>query len=109
MRLAIDNKRLVALIILIGVLGVAFSLVCSEGIHLPFVGDTDGKCAVMTHSAVVDAVLGSESSHTLVSPLITLVVGLLAFSFLFEAPARFVLASASPSPPPDPRFGRLRI
>jgi hypothetical protein len=109
LRLAVDNKRWVALILVVGLLAVALTLVCSEGVHLPFLGGMDGKCAVMSHSGSADAIFSSDSAHTLVSQLLILGVALVAFTLLFEAPARLVLASASPSPPPDPRFGRLRL
>jgi len=109
MRLAIENKKWMALILVIGVVAASLSLVCTEGIHIPFLGTMDGQCLVMTHSAAVDAVLGSDSSHTLVPQLLVLAVGLAAFTSLLQAPARFVLVSASLSPPPDPRYGRLRL
>ena len=110
MRFAISSKWWVASILVIGLFSVALTFVCSEGIHLPFSGTMDTKCAIMGHSDGAAAIAESESASTLVPQLLVVAAGFVAFIFLFEAPARLVPASASSSsPPPDPRFGRFRV
>ncbi len=109
MRIVMSSRRWVASILMVGLLVGALTLVCTEGIHLPFSAPIDGNCAIVTHSGIGFATLGSESSQTLVPQLALLAAGLFAFAILFEAPARRVPVVVSPSPPPDPRFGRFRI
>ena len=107
--MAIGSRRLVASILVIGLLSVALSLVCSEGAHLPFLGGLDGKCAVMAHTDIVPAIVGSESSGTLVSQLVVLGSGFALFAPVVPTTAHVALVGAAPNPPPDPMNGVLRI
>jgi len=109
MHLASGSRRLVASILVIGLLSVALSLVCSEGAHLPFFGGMDGKCAVMAHSDITPAIVGSESSQTLVSQLAAIGATLVIFAFFAPASTRVAFVGVVPNPPPDPMNGVLRI
>lgn len=109
MHLASGSRRLVASILVIGLLSVALSLVCSEGLHLPFFGGTDGKCAVIAHSDTTSVIVGSESSQTLVSQLASIGATLVMFAFFAPTSTRVAFVGAVPYPPPDPLNGVLRI
>lgn len=109
MRLASENRRWVALILVVGVLAVALAVGCTDGLHLPFTGAMDGSCLTMSHTSGTVALAASDSSVTIV-PLLALIAVVAADLWvLFRDPARFAIAATAPSPPPDPRFGRLRI
>ena len=107
MRNAGTSRRLVASILVIGLLAVALTLVCSESVH--FSGRVSGACTTMSHTSGVSAVLGSESSQTLVPQLLILVAAFALLIVWFEAPAQLVPLGASPGIPPDPLHGRLRL
>lgn len=107
MRITSTGRRLVASILVIGLLAVALTLVCSEGVHLS--GSVNGVCATMSHTDGVSAVVGSESSQTLVSQLFILTSAFALLVVWFEAPARRVPMGASPGIPPDSLHGSLRL
>jgi len=107
--MAIGSRRLVASILVIGLLSVALSLVCTEGAHLPFGGGLDGKCAVMAHSDITPAIVGTESSQTLVSQMVAIGAGLVLFVSFAPASVRVAFVNVAPNPPPDPMNGVLRI
>ena len=109
MRFALDSRRLMVPMLVIGMLAVALTLVCSEGVHPPLSHAMDGGCAVMGHSGLAAGTLGSDSAQALVSQLIVLTAGLTLATAMVVAPVRLMPVVAAPSPPPDPRFGRLRI
>jgi len=107
MRIAGAHTRLVASILVIGLLAVALTFVCSEGIH--FAGAMDRSCATMTHVDGISATLETEAGQTLLSGLLLVVATLAVFVFWFDAPLRLVPSGASPGLPPDPLHGRLRL
>ena len=107
--MAIGSRRLVASILVIGLLSVALSLVCSDVAHLPVLGGADGKCAVVDHTDIVPATIGSESSATLVSQLLVLGSGFALFLLVVPTTAHVTLVGVVPNPPPDPMNGVLRI
>lgn len=107
MRIASVSRRLVASILVIGLLSVALTLVCSDGGH--FAGSMTDACAIMSHTDGVSAIVGSESSQSLVSQLFVVVATFALFIMMFDAPAQLVPMSASPGMPPDPLHGRLRL
>lgn len=107
MRIARAHTRLVASILVIGLLAVALTFVCSDGIH--FAGAMDRGCATMAHTDGISATIGSESSQTLLPGLLVAVLTLALFMFRLDAPLQLVQAGASPGLPPDPLHGRLRL
>lgn len=109
MRFVLLSKRMIAPIIVIGLLTVALTLVCSEGVHTPISGNMDRGCAVMSHSGLATGTLGSESTQTLISQLMVIGLGAVLAMFMLVSPVRTSPVIAAPSPPPDSRFGRLRI
>jgi|GEM_PF-5678431 len=107
MRIVSVSRRLVASILVIGLLSVALTLVCSDGAH--FAGSMTDACAIMSHTDGVSAVVGSDSSESLVSQLFVVVAAFSLFIAMFGASARLVPLSVSPGIPPDPLHGRLRL
>jgi len=107
MRIASVSRRFVASILVIGLLSVALTLVCSNGGH--FSGMMSDACAIMSHTGGVSAVVGSDSSASLVSQLFVVVAAFSLFIAMFGAPSRLVPLSASPGIPPDPLHGRIRL
>ena len=107
--MATRSDRVVASILVIGLLSVALSLVCTDGVHLPFFGTLDGKCARMAHTDPTPATVGSASSQTLVSQLVVLGSDPALFAPSAPSRSRTTLVDALPNPPPDPLNGRLRI
>ncbi len=109
MRTELVSRRLGVSILVIGMLAITLTLVCSEGIHAPLSGSMDGNCVAMSHSGLTSGALGSDTAQTLVTQLMVLAFGLAASVAIFDSPVRLALVIATPSPPPDPSFGRLRI
>lgn len=107
MRIMSTHRRLVASILAIGLLAVALTFVCSEGVH--FFSNMGSDCATMSHADGVTAVVGSESGRTLLSGMLAVVAVFAAFVFWFDAPMRLVPISTAPGLPPDPLYGRLRL
>jgi len=107
MRITSASKRLVASILVVGLLAVALTLVCSDGVH--FSGSMSDACATMSHTDGVSAIIGSESSQTLVPQLLMLVAALALLIVWFETPTQLMPIGASPGLPPDPLHGRLRL
>lgn len=107
MRIASVSRRLVASILVIGLLSVALTLVCSDGVH--FSGTMSDACAIMSHTDGISAVVGSDSSESLVSQLFVVVAAFSLLIAVLGAPARLAPLSASPGIPPDPLHGRLRL
>lgn len=107
MRIMSTHRRLVASILVIGLLAVALTFVCTEGVH--FFTNMGSSCATMAHTDGVAAVAGSESGQTLLSGMLAVVAVFAVFVFWFDAPTRLMPIGASPGLPPDPLHGRLRL
>lgn len=109
MRLASDNRKWVALILVVGVLALALAVRCADGLHFPFTRPMDGSCLTMSHTSGTVALASSDSSLTIFGPLVLIAVVAVVVTDPFRGSARFAVAAMASSPPPDPRFGRLRI
>lgn len=106
MRITSTHRRLVASILVIGLLAVALTFVCSEGVH--FFSNMGRDCAIMSHADGVTAVVGSESGQTLLSGLMVVAAAFVMFVFRLDTTRRLVPMSVSPGIPPDPLHGRFR-
>lgn len=107
MRIAGAHTRLVASILVIGLLAVALTFVCSDGIH--FAQAMDRGCAIMTHADGISATIGSESSRTLLPGLLVVAAVVALFTFWFDVPLILATSDAPSGLPPDPLHGRLRL
>lgn len=109
MRLGAMSRRMVVPILVIGLLAFGLTLACAEDLHSPASGPMDGGCAIMSHSGLGVATVSSDSAITAASELLALGLGLAIMAFMLVSPTRPAAVIAAPSPPPDTRFGRLRL
>jgi hypothetical protein len=109
MRRAGNMGRLVASILVIGLLAAVLAVACPQGVHPASAKIADPACAVMTHAGVASAVLGSDSGRTLIAGAVAGAATLSLFALSLESTARLAPAATTPGSPVDPLHGRLRI
>jgi hypothetical protein len=109
MQRAGNMSGLVASILVIGLLAAVLVAACPQGVHPVSAKIADPACAVMKHSSVASAVLGSDSGRTLVASAVAGAATPSLFALSLESSARLTRTVTTPGSPVDPLHGRLRI
>lgn len=109
MQFASDNRKLVATLLVVGLLSAVLVIACPLGVHVSTLQSMSPKCFAMAHSSVLGAAIETGSARTLVTQLLAAAIVVAAVFGSALSPARRLSAIAAPLTPVDPLNGRLRI